>query len=482
MAAMSRRRGKGGGADSVPRLDAMSITGLHALMNPQNVDQSKSGEAAENEITGKSLASSSLKKRSEENPVSAYEQELRDLAAEIGVDLGDDDSKDFSPAAAIPAVAPPPPSGPKIRPATEAKQQSARGGRSAGLTIDPLIMSESESEEGGSGSSDPSSGSEEEESSGSGDSDDDSSGSEEGSDESDASEDEESEEGSEGSEDVAGASEILRGLEKELGIDLSESAFEGTQRIPSVPMTFPSRDSKKSRHDFTVEQERRRHIESVLGNLRDDTHTSFGAQREREQDIKANKLEQIGQLRLALEEDGINCSAVGDPTALSSIEEIDSVLRILRLKNDRNRCASLAEEVILGVAEMVETVFDGTRAIPIVGWKPDYTGYHNTVNVKMHRMRYETASVVSGIIEKHNLGPMARIGLELLPSLVLYPRQQRRQRSRPGLYNDPNIVPGAERGQRRVPDARAAYSAIRARDEVNRTMAGNNDQDSLMRI
>lgn len=33
------------------------------------------------------------------------------------------------------------------------------------------------------------------------------------------------------------------------------------------------------------------------------------------------------------------------------MEEIDSVLNILRLKNDRNRYSSLAEEVILGFAE-----------------------------------------------------------------------------------------------------------------------------------
>jgi hypothetical protein len=118
----------------------------------------------------------------------------------------------------------------------------------------------------------------------------------------------------------------------------------------------------------------------------------------------------------------------------------------------------LAEEVILGLAEGVETVFDGSRRIPVFGWKPDYTGYHNTVNVKLHRMRFETSQIVGNTIEKYSIGPLTRIVLELLPSFFLYPQQQRKQRGSPGLHAD---FSGSLGQVSRVADAREAYSAIR---------------------
>jgi hypothetical protein len=102
----------------------------------------------------------------------------------------------------------------------------------------------------------------------------------------------------------------------------------------------------------------------------------------------------------------------------------------------------------------------------MVGWKPDYTGYHNTVNVKLHRMRFETSQVVGNVIEKYNIGPTTRIIMELLPSFFLYPRQQRKQRGAPGLHAD--FGGGSQRGGNhqvsRVSDARGAYSAIRRSD------------------
>jgi len=192
----------------------------------------------------------------------------------------------------------------------------------------------------------------------------------------------------------------------------------------------------------------------VVTDIRGETRTSFGVEAEREQDMKASKLEQIGQLRMTLEEEGIDCESVSNPTSASPMAEIDSVLNILRLKNDRNRYSSLAEEVILGCAEGIETVFDGSREVPLIGWKPDYTGYHSTVNIKLHRMRFETSQVVGNIIQRFNIGPTSRILMELLPSFFLYPRQQRKQRGAPGLSSDPHVA-----------DARMAISAIRASDE-----------------
>ena len=203
--------------------------------------------------------------------------------------------------------------------------------------------------------------------------------------------------------------------------------------------------------------EDKKQINYVISNLRNETHTAIGEEKERMMDNKASKLEQIGQLKLGLEEEGIDCSSVSNPNMDSPISEIDGVLNILRLKNDRNRYSTIAEEVILGLAEGIETVFDGSRRIPILGWRPDYTGYHNTVNVKLHRMRFETAQVVGSIIEARKISASARIGLELLPSFLLYPRQQKLQKSTQSLYDGYS--------SNKITDARGAYNAIRVSDE-----------------
>jgi hypothetical protein len=247
---------------------------------------------------------------------------------------------------------------------------------------------------------------------------------------------------------------IISRLESDLGIHTDGRRERRRLRVRPTEVPHVERRRGGDRDRLTDEQERRRHINSVVADIRGETRTTFGVERERVQDIKASKLEQIGQLRMTLEDEGIDCSSVSNPNSDSPMAEIDSVLNILRLKNDRNRYSSLADEVILGVAEGIETVFDGTRAVPLLGWRPDYTGYHNTVNVKLHRMRFETSQIVGNIIERYNIGPTARIVMELLPSFFLYPRQQKKERGSPGLSSEPHVG-----------DPRGAFASIRESDQ-----------------
>jgi hypothetical protein len=247
---------------------------------------------------------------------------------------------------------------------------------------------------------------------------------------------------------------IISRLESDLGIHTDGHRERRRLRVRPTEVPHVERRRGGDRDRLTDEQERRRHINSVVADIRGETRTTFGVERERVQDIKASKLEQIGQLRMTLEDEGIDCSSVSNPNSDSPMAEIDSVLNILRLKNDRNRYSSLADEVILGVAEGIETVFDGTRAVPLLGWRPDYTGYHNTVNVKLHRMRFETSQIVGNIIERYNIGPTARIVMELLPSFFLYPRQQKKERGSPGLSSEPHVG-----------DPRGAFASIRESDQ-----------------
>ena len=179
---------------------------------------------------------------------------------------------------------------------------------------------------------------------------------------------------------------------------------------------------------LTEEQEKKQHISGVLQSMRGDTRTAFTNEIERAQDDKSSKLEQISSLKNALSEEGIDVNDIPQLSMSSPKQEIDSVLNLLLMKSNRTRYSTLAQEFVSGIAEGIEAVFDGTREIPILGWKPDYTGYQNTVSVKLSRMKFETSQVVGDILEGNNITPVSRILLELLPSLVLYPKTRARQK------------------------------------------------------
>lgn len=218
---------------------------------------------------------------------------------------------------------------------------------------------------------------------------------------------------------------FISSLDETVGVNLSSDKFKNKYVIPDIKVGC----GKKKENN----------IDRIVNTMYDEVTTGYTKENEKIEDEKISKIEQISQLRMTLEEEGISCEKIEQPNINSSIDQINSTLDILRLKNDRNRYSTLAEEIILGFAEGIETVFDGNRKIPLFNWKPDYRGYHSTVNIKLHRMRFETSQVVGSLIEKHNINPITRIIMELLPSFFLYPRQQSKQKNTPGLYSDPNI-------------------------------------------
>lgn len=207
--------------------------------------------------------------------------------------------------------------------------------------------------------------------------------------------------------------------------------------VPSYnkpPLAPPQQYAPQMHYDrstmaMTQEQVKKDHISGVLKEIRGETHNTFSTDVERIQDLKANKLEQIASLKMSLEEEGIDTTPIPNPSISAPIEEVDGVLNLLLRKNNRYRYASLAEEVISAGAEVLESVLDGNRTIPIVGWRPDYTGYSSTVNVKLHRLRFDTSQIVGDIIEKHNISPFSRILMELGPSLLLYPKIRQKQKT-----------------------------------------------------
>ena len=175
---------------------------------------------------------------------------------------------------------------------------------------------------------------------------------------------------------------------------------------------------------LTEEQKKQRVLNHVLSDIGD---SKFSIDKEKEEDDKAIMLEQIDMLILNLKDEGIDVSRIPDVNSNSSIDEVENVHKILRLKNDRNRYCSFAEECILAGSHALEWVFDGDKEY--LGKRPDLRGWSATVNVKLRRMRFDTSTFVSDVMQGYNLGHGTRILLELIPSLFLYSKMKRSQYS-----------------------------------------------------
>lgn len=182
---------------------------------------------------------------------------------------------------------------------------------------------------------------------------------------------------------------------------------------------------------MTMEQKKQTYVDEVLGDINaNDENLEFDIDKERDEDDKNALLEQIDMLRDTLDDDGVNLSTVPVVTKNNSISDIKNIYKILRLKNDRNRYCSFAEELFLSGAYGIEYLFDGKNEY--FGRKPDLVGWSNTVRIKLRRCRYQTSTLVKDMMADYNMGPGMQLFFELIPSLFLYSRQKK-------LAND-NIV------------------------------------------
>lgn len=186
--------------------------------------------------------------------------------------------------------------------------------------------------------------------------------------------------------------------------------------------------------NMTQEERKQDRINQVLHDI-DDRELEFNIEKEKDEDDKTSLLEQIDMLKITLEDDGVDVSGVPQITKTSSMNDVHNVYKILRLKNDRNRYCSFAEELILSGAYGMEYLFDGKKE-----WfskRPDLTGWSSTVKVKLRRMRFETSTFVQEVMQEYNMSAGMRLALELLPSMFLYSRNRR-------LSQDDNLVSDAD--------------------------------------
>ena len=192
-------------------------------------------------------------------------------------------------------------------------------------------------------------------------------------------------------------------------------------------------NDRQLRH-MTQEERKQDKINQVLHDI-DDRELEFNVEKEKDDDDRSSLLEQIDMLKITLEDDGVDVSGVPQITKNSSMNDVHNIYKILRLKNDRNRYCSFAEELILSGAYGMEYLFDGKKE-----WftkTPDLTGWSSTVKVKLRRMRFETSTFVQEVMQEYNMSAGMRLALELLPSMFLYSRNRR-------LSQDDNLVSDVE--------------------------------------
>lgn len=182
---------------------------------------------------------------------------------------------------------------------------------------------------------------------------------------------------------------------------------------------------------MTLEQKKQSYVDNVLKDIHDDKDLEFDIDKEREEDDKNSLLEQIDMLRITLEDDGVDLSNIPKVNKNHTFSEIQNIYKILKLKNDRNRYCSFAEELILSAAYGLEFLFDGEKE-----WfsrKPDLVGWSNTCRLKLRRCRFQTSTLVKEFMQEYNMSPAMQLMIELIPSMFLYSRQKK-------LANNDNIA------------------------------------------
>ena len=199
-------------------------------------------------------------------------------------------------------------------------------------------------------------------------------------------------------------------------------------------------DSNTFSYKLTEEQKNQKLVDSVL-DVRSESNTSynnamtFNIDDENREDLKVSLLEKIDNLMEELEDDGISLDKIPRVDYNTDLEKIEYVTKLLMLKSNRNRYASLGEEFILAMASGLEMVCNGDREL--FGLRPDLQGYSDVVKVKLRRLRNETSQVVGNVVEKYEMSPFTTLLIELIPSLFLHSKRRKNQIS-DNLYNDLN--------------------------------------------
>jgi len=138
---------------------------------------------------------------------------------------------------------------------------------------------------------------------------------------------------------------------------------------------------------------------------------------------KIHLLAQAQALMTSLRDDGEDLRGIDAPNINHSLEHITYVCSILKLRDDRVRFTTIAEQMVQGATTVLEKVFNGEREF--LGHRPNLTGWtDNVVRGKMRKARGLTGTWISEKTMGSNFNPMLIMMMDLLPSMVLYSNRQ----------------------------------------------------------
>jgi hypothetical protein len=200
---------------------------------------------------------------------------------------------------------------------------------------------------------------------------------------------------------------------------------------PAQSTEFVRRTHEQSMHD---------QIKNVMSNMGSADADFIILDQASKDDEIISMLEEIDSLRSSLEEeDAKGLNRIPVVTQTNTYAEVENVLRRLRLKNDRARYTSLADEFLLWGAQGLEELFDGKRR-----WfgnhSPNLVGWSKDVAVKLRRLRHDTSTLVSGVMHDYNIGPGLRILLELVPNMFMYAKRKKNSYGKETLFQDQDIA------------------------------------------
>lgn len=266
---------------SAPRLDATNIAEITTLMNQQYIKGGINLQQIENTIMNKDIK----KESNEFDPMKYYSNEINKLAEELGVDL---DNNDTTGIAQIETVIEEDRISKKSKSSSSksssSKSSSSESSEESRLSeIRDIAIKEDGSIKKSSWSSDTSHKSRVESVR------------------------------SKATSFTRHKKDLAKNLDREMGIDISNDKYK---------KRYILRDHghvKKETND----------LDDIMDRINKENKTSHGSEREKTQDIKLSKIEQISQLKMTLEEEGINCDGIKNPDIDMSLGEIDSILNVL---------------------------------------------------------------------------------------------------------------------------------------------------------
>ena len=236
-----------------------------------------------------------------------------------------------------------------------------------------------------------------------------------------------------------------------------------TSQLMSDSNLMNSRDIQPPRESYgmeesTLEQQKHDRIKNVMSDMGIQS-VGYNMDKEKREDQKSSMLEEIEFLREELLEYNYKLDSVHIVNQDSSYETIESTLRHLRHKMDRVMSCEFAESFILMAAYGLEDVFDGKKNW--FGYTPDLTGWSNSVQIKLRRMRHTTSQMVSQVMFDYGVSPGMRLAMELIPSAVLHSRMRKNE------VNN-TFLNAKQDGSRRNPHIRQfGMSADSARENLN---------------